>query len=76
MNYYGLDWLGTVVGLASIHYLGRQRKVGFVLRIIASLFWIAFAVIAGTAAGVIANIAVILLSLKGFTEWKRAETGP
>jgi hypothetical protein len=76
VNYYGLDWLGTLAGLASIYYLGRQRKVGFVLRIIASLFWVAFGVVAGTVAGVIANIAVIVLSLKGLKEWTRAETRP
>ena len=76
MNYYGLDWLGTVVGLTSIYYLGQRRRVGFVLRIIASLFWVAFAVVAGTVAGVIANLAVILLSLNGMKEWKRAEKDP
>ena len=76
MNYYGLDWLGTLVGLTSIYYLGRRKKVGFVLRIVASLFWVAFAVVAGTVAGVVANIAVILLSLHGMKEWKRAERQP
>ena len=39
VQYYGLDWLGTILGLASIYYLGRQRRVGFILRILASLFW-------------------------------------
>ena len=76
MTYHGLDWLGTIAGLASIYYLGRQRRVGFVLRIIASLFWVAFGIVAGTVAGVIANIAVILLSFKGIREWKRAEAKP
>jgi hypothetical protein len=70
MNYYGLDWLGTALGLASIHYLGRRRQIGFVLRIGSALFWAAFAVLAGTVAGVIANLAVILLSLRGMKEWR------
>jgi nicotinamide riboside transporter PnuC len=74
MKYYGLDWLGTLAGLASIYYLSQQRRVGFVMRIIASLFWVAFGLVAGTVAGVIANIAVILLSFRGIREWKRAET--
>lgn len=80
MDYYGLDWVGTALGLASIYYLGRQRRVGFVLRILASIFWILFGLVAGTVAGVIANVAVILLSLKGFREWTRgsreADAGP
>lgn len=73
MTYYGFDWLGTLFGLASIHYLGQRKQVGFVLRILASLFWVAFGIVAGTAAGVIANIAVIVLSVKGIKDWRRAE---
>jgi len=76
VNYYGLDWLGTVAGLASIYYLGRRQRIGFALRIIASLFWVAFGVVAGTTAGVIANVAVIVLSVKGMKEWSRIETPP
>jgi len=73
VTYYGLDWLGTLLGLASIYYLGQRKQVGFVLRILASLFWVAFGIVAGTVAGVIANIAVIVLSVKGIKDWKRAE---
>jgi len=69
MHYYGIDWIGTVLGLASIYYLGQQRRLGFILRIIASIFWVLFGVMVGTPAGVIANLAVILLSLKGIREW-------
>jgi nicotinamide riboside transporter PnuC len=70
VNYYGFDWIGTVFGLASIHYLGQRRRVGFVLRIIASIFWVLFGVVAKTPAGVIANVAVIFLSLKGLRAWR------
>ena len=70
MNYYGLDLMGTVLGLMSIYYLGRKRKIGFVLRIAASLFWVAFGIVAGTTAGIVANVAVILLSLSGLKQWR------
>jgi hypothetical protein len=73
MSYYGLDWIGTVLGLMSIHYLGRKRKIGFVLRIAASLFWVAFGIVAGTVAGIIANVAVILLSVNGLKQWRSDE---
>jgi hypothetical protein len=69
-----LDWLGTLFGLASIYCLGQRRQVGFVLRILASLFWVGFGIVAGTVAGVIANAAVIILSVKALKDWKRAET--
>ena len=70
MKYYGLDWIGTILGLASIHYLGRKNKAGFIFRIAASVFWVAFGIIAETPAGVVANIAVIILSFRGLHQWK------
>jgi len=72
-QYYGLDWMGTVLGLASIHYLGRKKKAGFILRIAASVFWVAFGIVARTAAGVIANIVVIVLSLHAMKQWNASE---
>jgi len=75
MNYYGLDWIGTALGLISIYYLGRKRKIGFVFRIAASVFWVAFGIVAGTAAGVIANVAVIILSVSGLKQWNGASDG-
>jgi len=47
-----------------------QRRIGFVLRIAASLFWVAFGIVAGTTAGIVANVAVILLSLSGLKQWR------
>jgi nicotinamide riboside transporter PnuC len=76
MKYYGLDWIGTVLGLMSIYYLGRKRKIGFILRIVASVFWVAFGIVAGTTAGIVANVAVILLSVSGLRQWKREDAGP
>ena len=73
MKYYGLDWIGTILGVASIHYLGRKNKAGFILRIVASVFWVAFGIIAETPAGIVANIAVIILSFKGLNQWKVSE---
>jgi hypothetical protein len=73
MKYYGLDWMGTILGLASIHYLGRKNKAGFVLRIVASVFWVAFGILAETPAAIVANVAVILLSCKGLHQWRVSE---
>ena len=75
MRYYGFDWVGTVLGLTSIYYLGRQRRLGFVLRILASMFWVAFGVLAKTPAAIIANIAVILLSIHAVSAWATLRSG-
>jgi hypothetical protein len=71
MSYYGLDWAGTLLGLYSIYLLGRKRKAGLGFRIAASVFWLAFGIIAGTAAGVVANLAIIALSIDGLRKWDR-----
>ena len=65
MTYYGLDWIGTVLGLASIYYIGRHDRAAFGLRIAASLFWAAFGIVAHTPAAIIANLAAVLLCLRG-----------
>lgn len=67
MQFYGLDWIGTVVGLASIYFIGRHDKAAFVLRIVASLFWGAFGIVAHTPAAIIANVAAILLCVRGLS---------
>ena len=71
MQYYGLDWMGTVLGLASISCIGRHDKAAFVLRIGASLFWAAFGVVAHTPAAILANTAAILLCVRGIWLPKR-----
>lgn len=70
MRYYGLDWLGTILGLASIYVLGRRRRCGFHLRILASAAWAAFAILAESGAALVANLAAILLSLQAMRAWK------
>jgi hypothetical protein len=67
VTYYGLDWIGTVLGLASIYYTGRNDRAAFVLRIAASLFWGAFGIVAQTPAAIIANSAAILLCVRGLS---------
>ena len=67
MQYYGLDWIGTVLGLTSIYYTGRNDRAAFVLRIAASLFWGAFGIVAHTPAAIIANFAAILLCVRGLS---------
>ena len=73
MNYYGLDWASTILGLLSIYCLGRKQEIGFIFRIVASLFWLTFAILAQTPAGVVANAAVIVLSITGLRRWRTGE---
>jgi hypothetical protein len=61
MKCYGLDWIGTIPGIASTHDLSRKSRTGFILRILASVFWIAFGIVAETPAGVFVSFASRLI---------------
>jgi hypothetical protein len=67
VRYYGLDWMGTILGLASIYWMGRRDRAAFILRIAASVFWASFGVVAQTPAAIIANVAAILLCFRGMS---------
>jgi hypothetical protein len=47
--------------------MGRNDRAALVLRIVASLFWAGFGVIAHTPAAIIANLAAILLCVRGIS---------
>ena len=76
MQYYGLDWIGTVLGLASIYYIGRHDRAAFGLRIAASLFWAGFGIVAHTPAAIIANVAAVLLCLRGLAVARERPPSP
>lgn len=76
MEYYGLDWAGTVFGLSSIYYMGRNDRAAFFLRILSAIFWASFGVVAKTPAAIIANAAAILLCLRGLREHRRPIENP
>ena len=47
--------------------MGRNDRAALVLRIVASLFWAGFGVVAHTPAAIIANLAAILLCMRGIS---------
>ena len=71
MKYRGPDWTGMCLGLASIYCLGHRNRIGFVLRIVAVVFWMAFCTIVGTVAGVLANFIAIDLCAGDLSAWPR-----
>ncbi|HLY10655.1 MAG TPA: hypothetical protein VKW04_15235 [Planctomycetota bacterium] len=76
VQYYGLDWMGTALGLASIYFTGRRDRAAFALRIAASLFWAAFGWVAHTPAAIVANLAAIALCARGLWFPRRGRSSP
>jgi nicotinamide riboside transporter PnuC len=73
-NYYGIDWTAMVLNAAAIYLLGKKRKLGFVLGVVANIAWIAFAVLAHSVATVVACSIFVFLNARGWWNWTRELT--
>lgn len=70
-NYYGIDWLATVLGVLTAYLLGRKQKIGFIIGTLGGLSWLAFGIIAESSATIVANVIFIFLYIKGYIYWKK-----
>lgn len=68
-KHYGIDWAAAVFMFLSMHRLGIHKKDGFVFAALASVCWIAFNIIAQSAAGVIANAIIAIMALRSLQHW-------
>lgn len=68
-SYYGLDWAAAVFMFLSMYRLGHHKKDGFVYAALASICWIAFNLIAHSAAGVLANVVIAAMAFHSLTKW-------
>jgi hypothetical protein len=70
-SYYGLDWAAAVFMFLSMYRLGQHKKDGFVYAALASICWIAFNLIAHSAAGVVANIVIAFMAFRSLSTWSK-----
>jgi nicotinamide riboside transporter PnuC len=73
-KYYGVDWTAMVLNAASIYLLGKKRKLGFSLGVVANVAGIVFAVLAHSVATVVACSIFIVLNARGWWNWTREWT--
>jgi nicotinamide riboside transporter PnuC len=69
-KYYGVDWLGITFSMLSTYYLGKKRKRGFLIGMGGNLAFMAFGVLASSAANVVANGIYFFLNARGWWKWK------
>jgi len=75
-HYYGLDWAAAVFMFLSMYRLGIHKKDGFIFAALASICWIAFNLIAHSAAGVIANLIIAVMAFRSLSKWNAPESTP
>jgi nicotinamide riboside transporter PnuC len=69
-RYYGVDWVGILFSMLSTFYLGKKRKRGFLIGMAGNLAFMAFGVMAQSAANIVANGIYFLLNARGWWKWK------
>ncbi len=75
-SYYGLDWAAAVFMFLSMYRLGIHKKDGFIFAALASVCWIAFNLIAQSAAGVIANLIIAVMAFRSLSKWHAPSPPP
>jgi len=69
-QYYGLDWIAMVTSVISIYLIGSKHKYGFFFGIASAIAWTYTNFIAHIWAGIILNIILIVLYIRGYIKWK------
>lgn len=73
MQYYGIDWLATVCGLAGVYLLGNKNKFGFALFMAASLSWATFGILTKSVAMTVGSSIFFIMHLRGFINWSKVK---
>ncbi len=69
--YYGVDWIGMVATFASLYWLAEKKWQAWIFGAIAAFMWTIFSFMAGSIAGVIANVVFFFLNLYGLYKWRK-----
>ena len=65
-----MDYIAIFFVLLGMYLLTLKNRWGFIAFMIGSVAWMIVNVIAGIFAGIVLNVIMIILNLKGFMGWK------
>ena len=68
-QYYGLDWLGMIMVLLCVYYIGNKKRYAFIFGLIGCLIWIYVNHMANIIPAVLLNIVLFILYLRGYIKW-------
>ena len=68
-SYYYIDWIAMLLTLLSIYLLGQKKANGFLLGMLANIFWLIFGCFAQSLATIIANFLFFLINGHGYWQW-------
>jgi len=70
LQFYGIDWLASLMAVAMIYNLGNGRRIGFGFGVIANISWLVFAVLAASMPILLSNLVFLALNLRGWRAWQ------
>jgi len=73
LNYYGLDWIATILSVVAFWQLGNKDKKGFLVMMIANFIWVFVGVIAVSLAMVLANVFFLLINARALLKWRLSD---
>lgn len=68
-QYYGLDWIAMIGSLLFIYLIGNKKRYSFFIGGVANIAWIIVNYWANIWAGVIVNIILTFLNVRGYLHW-------
>ena len=68
-QYKGSDWAAMVFTFTSLYLLGNKSRTGFLMGIIANIFWFTYGYLTGSAANMFCSSVVIYLQARGWFNW-------
>jgi len=71
-NHLGLDLVAVVLMFISFWLLGNQRREGFIFGLLAALAFVAFNGMVDSLWGILGNLVLAGLSIRGWIRWEQA----
>ena len=72
-QYKGSDWAAMVFTFTSLYLLGNKSRTGFLMGIIANIFWFTYGYLTGSAANMFCSLVVIYLQARGWFSWAKKD---
>ena len=73
LQYYGIDWLATLLTFLAIWLIGDQNRSGFYIMNAGNALWIVVGILTHSLALVVANLLFIALNVRAIIRWSRKE---
>lgn len=70
-GFYGLDWVAMIGSLLFLYLIGNKKRSAFLVGIVGCLAWIFVNYIAEIWPGVLLNIILVFLNIRGYLSWKK-----